>query len=171
MATIADIIGGSKSKELNESAVYIQIARVMKCDVDKVRTAIMKYGYGYIYTPCLILPDTPKNRTKLTEMYGEVVILLADGTAIIRDRSCTGMMNRRKHRIEALIEKRKVRREREEYRAKRETERMFSDGQGLPTPKHQGQCRGIPCVYHPATYHERYIPRKQDVFIAININY
>lgn len=171
MATIADIIGSSKSQELNECAVYIQIARVMKCDVETVRTAISKYGYGYIYTPCLILPDTPKNRTKLTEMYGEVIILLADGSVIIRDSSCTGMMNKRKHRIEAQIEKRKMRKEREERRAKRETERMFSDGQGRPSPKHQGQCRGIPCVYHPATYHERFIPRKQDVFITIHINY
>ena len=171
MATIADIIGSSKSQELNESAVYIQIARVMKCDVAKVRTAISTYGHGYIYTPGLILSDTPKNRTKLTEMYGEVVILLSDGTAIIRDRSCTGLMNKRKHRIEAQIEKRKIRKERDERRAKRETERMFSDGQGRPSPKHQGQCRGIPCVYHPATSYEKFIPRKQDVFVTIHIKY
>lgn len=171
MATIADIIGGSKSDELNECALYIQIVRVMKCNVDNVRKAISTYGVGHIYTPCLILPDTPKNRTKLTEMYGEVVIILSDGTVMFRDRSCAGMMNRRKHRIEAQIEKRKFHKERDERRVKRATERMFADGQGRPSPKRQGQCRGIQCVYHPKTSYDQVIPKKQDVFVTIHIKY
>lgn len=170
MATIAELIGGSDSESLNVSAMHIRMAHVMKCDVNKVKAQIALYGPGYIYTSGLIMPDTPRNRGKLVDMYGDVAILLEDGNMVIRTPKAKGQLNRKRKEKEGNIERHKYKKEVEQYREKRRIEKLFADGQTQPSPKRQGQCRGIPCNYIPATSYYDTIPRSQDVFRVVNVN-
>lgn len=170
MATIADIIGGSKVESLNECAVFIQMANVMKCSVDVVRSKVAEYGKGYIYTPNLVMPDTPRSRQKLTDMYGEVVIILSDGAVIIRNRDCKGRIGRKQKSIERKVEMRHAKAEIEARREKRKTERMFEDGKGVPSPKRQGKCHYIQCNYVPASNYDRFEPKSHVVFQTIHVN-
>lgn len=169
MARITEIIGSSKVESLNECAVFIQMANVMRCSVELVRKKVEHYGAGHIFTKSRTFEDTPFNREMATDIYGEIVVLRKDGTVTIRDRSCRGRINRMRNIRERKAERDKAKRDREARQIIKQRERLFADGQGVSCPKHQGKGQGIPCVYHPATSLERTEPRSRDIFMQIKI--
>lgn len=168
---LADLIGEHATKDVKQNAVIAQIAGVLQLPVWRVVKKLQRYGAGHIYTPHFIREDTPYNRAKLTSVYGRIVIVLTDGTVLVRDGSCTGLLNKRKARKKLRVEREQKKAEIENRRQKLKTERMFTDGQGRPSPKRQGQCRGIPCVYNPSTFHENFIPRAEDIFRTIHVKF
>lgn len=169
MPKITDILSGAISARANECAIIIQIASVLKRDVNEARTLIAKYGAGWIYTPGIMLADTPRNRAKLTEMYGEVVIILTDGSVVLRDRSCTGSVGRRQAIQKRKIERKRIHDENAARRKARQTERMFRDGKGHPCRKRQGGGRGVPCVPHLPNTYDVLAPKAHLVMKVINV--
>lgn len=173
MPKISDILGGLRTAEMNECATLIQVANVMRCSVAEVREKFAEFGTGMIYTRGLILCDTPKHRAKLTDMYGEIIVLFNDGTVYCRTSANKGQINRhnqqraRKREIEAY--------KREAAMRKRETEtkRLFKSCQTKASPKRQGKANSHDdigqyvndrCVTHDMT-----TPRSVDVFVTIHI--
>lgn len=107
---LADLIGEHATKDVKQNAVIAQIAGVLRLPVWRVVKKLQRYGAGYIYTPHFIREDTPYNRAKLTSVYGQIVIVLTDGTVLVRDGSCTGLLNKRKARRKLRVEREQKRR-------------------------------------------------------------
>lgn len=141
MPVISDLIGGSTHQRLNECAALIQAANVMKCSVKVVRRKFAKFGTGMIYTRGLVMGDTPQHRAKLTEMYGEIIILRKDGSIFLRTISCRGQMRREQLKVQRKRERDLQARDRESRRKEAATLKMFRDGQTNSSPKRQGQGR------------------------------
>lgn len=139
MPKISDILGGCMTAELNESAVIVQVAAILQCSIPEVRKKIANYGTGMIYTKGIIVRDTPKNRAKMTEMYGEIIILFDDGTVYCRTPKCKGQITRRQRKAERKRDIDLHKREVEAYRTERKTDRLFKACQGRPCPRHQGK--------------------------------
>lgn len=139
MPTIADILGGLKAAEVEQDSTLVQMAQVMECGVDQVKRLIAENGGGMIYSRGLIVEDTPRHRTKLSEMYGKIVILTVDGVVYIRTHGTTIKARKRQRDKQMEIERRRIKREIEQRRLERETLRMFREGQTHPSPKRQGR--------------------------------
>lgn len=173
MPKISDILGGLRTAEMNECATLIQVANVMRCSVAEVREKFAQYGTGMIYTSGLIMSDTPRHRAKLTDMYGEIIVLFEDGTVYCRTRANTGQINRHKQK---KARKREIEMSKREAVARKlEAERlaMFKSCQTQACPKRQGKAnshedigkyvsdRGRKC--------EDLTSRAVDVFVTIHI--
>lgn len=139
MPKISEILGGLTFAEIVRDATLIQAANVLKCDVAKVRELFAQNGTGMIYTPGLIMADTPRNRAKLTALYGEIVILFADGTAFCRTKVNTGQINRHKRKETIKRERDMAMRERKARQSQKATLRLFEDAQTRPMPKRSGK--------------------------------
>lgn len=173
MPKISDILGGLKSAEMNECATLIQVANVMQCSVADVRQKFAENGPGMIYTRGLIMSDTPRHRAKLTDMYGEIIVLFEDGTVYCRTRANTGQINRHKNKAARKREHDFIKREIEMRKCEQETKQIFKDGQNHPCPKRQGKANSHDdigkYVSSRPTRYEDFMPRSVDVFMTIHI--
>lgn len=173
MPKISDILGGLRTAEMNECATLIQVANVMRCSVTEVRNKFAEFGTGMIYTRGLIMSDTPKHRAKLTEMYGEIIILFSDGTVFCRTKAQIGQINRHRNKAVRKRERELANRELMQRKRERETERIFKAGQTNPCAKRQGKANSHDDIgkYVPSrpTRYEDVMPRSVDVFVTIHL--
>ena len=173
MPKISDILGGLRSAEMNESATLIQVANVMQCSVADVRLKFAEYGPGMIYTRGLIMSDTPRNRAKLTEMYGEIIVLFENGTVYCRTKANTGQINRHKQANKRKREQDLAKREITDRKREHETQHIFKSGQTHPCAKRQGRANSHDdigkYVSLRATSIDSLMPRSVDVFATIRI--
>ena len=139
MPKISDILGGLRTAEMNECATLIQVANVMRCSVAEVREKFAQYGTGMIYTSGLIMSDTPRHRAKLTDMYGEIIVLFEDGTVYCRTRANTGQINRHKRKIDRKREADLRKRESAQRKKEAETKYLFKAWQTQACPRREGK--------------------------------
>lgn len=173
MPKISDILGGLRSAEMNECATLIQVANVMQCSVADVRLKFAENGPGMIYTRGLIMSDTPRHRAKLTDMYGEIIVLFEDGTVYCRTRANTGQINRHKRKIDRKREMDLRKRESAQRKKEAETKSLFKSCQTKACPKRQGKANSHEDIgqFVPsrATNYDNFQPRCTDVFVTIHI--
>ncbi len=173
MPKISDILGGLERSNKNECRTLIQVANILRCSSTEVRRKFDKNGPGMIYTRGLIMSDTPRHRAKLTEMYGEIVVLFADDTVYCRTRANIGQINRHERKIKWQREAGLRQRERDERKKEAATKALFKSCQGKSCPKRQGKANSHEDIgkfkSSRSTYHENFQPRYTDVFVTIHI--
>lgn len=172
MPKISDILGGLKSAEMNECSTLIQVANIMSCSVTEVRDKFAKFGAGMIYTKGLVMCDTPRNRAKLTDMYGEIVILFDNGTVFCRTCANRGQINRHRQKMSRKRELEIYKREAAVRQRERDTLSLFKSCQTQPSPKRQGKANShddIGKYVSQRPMRDITTPRSVDIFVTIHI--
>lgn len=173
MPKICEILGGLRAAEMDKCATLIQVANVMRCSVTEVREKFAEFGTGMIYTRGLIMSDTPRHRAKLTEMYGEIIVLFDDGTVYCRTIANKGQINRHNRKKERKREIDMHKREVAMRKREAETNRLFKLCQTKAMPKHQGKANSHAdfgqYVNRRGITYDMTMPRSVDVFATINI--
>lgn len=161
MPKISDILGGLRTAEVEKCATLIQCSAVMKCTVSEVKSRFEKYGRGMLYTSGIVMHDTPRNRHKLTEMYGEIIILFPNGTVYCRTKRNIGQINRFNKRKRIERDKQREKRENEARKKVENTLKMFKDCQGEICRKRQGKANSHDDIgqYVPTNSDEAYVRR------------